>query len=512
MRQYVLAYDLGTTGNKAVLVDEQCHLVASAFYPYTTFFPFDKAVEQDPWDWWISVRQSTHELLEQSGVPVESIAVISFSGQMMACVPLAHDGDPIGRALIWADMRSTAQAQRLNAEVGEHRLYQIVGNRANASYSAAKIMWVKENEPQRFQRTYKFVQPKDFVAMKMTGRFVTDYSDASGTNLFDLSSLQWSSEILAAAGIDGGLMPQAVTATTVVGTLTASAAEELQLVEGIPVVIGGADGACAAAGAGITEPGAIYQYMGSSSWLGSVSRMPILDERARIFNWAHVVPGLYAPTGTMQAAGTSFQWLRTVLERGGDDLSFERMEEMAAQSPPTAKALIFLPYLLGERSPIWDASARAAFVGLQMHHQTGDLIRAVMEGVALNMKGILDAFTEVGSYDMIRLIGGGAKSRLWAQILADVYGVPMAVPKVVDEATAMGAAVTGGVGVGLYPNFEVVADVIGEEQMIYPSVERHGVYSLWQPLYEGAYQALKHTFQRLSECSFDGDRGTRMLD
>jgi xylulokinase len=503
MRQYVLAYDLGTTGNKAVLVDEQCRLVASAFHPYDTFFPFDKAVEQDPWDWWLSVRHSTHELLQRSGVIPKTIAGISFSGQMMACVPLTQGGEPLGRALIWADMRSSAQAQRLITNVGAHRIYELVGNRANASYSAAKMMWVKEHEPERFQRTYKFVQPKDFVAMRMTGRFVTDYSDASGTNLFDLSALQWSPEMLAAAGIDVDLLPEAVPATTVVGGLTSSAADELGLVQGIPVVIGGADGACAAAGAGVSEPGTIYQYMGSSSWLGSVTKMPILDDQARIFNWVHVVPGLYAPTGTMQAAGASFQWLRTVLGISDNDMSFERMEEMARHSPPTAKALIFLPYLMGERSPIWDASARAAFVGLQMHHQTADLIRAVMEGVALNMKGILDAFTEVRSYDAIRLIGGGAKSRLWAQILADVYGVPMAVPNVVGEATAMGAAVTGGVGVGLFSNFNVIAQSIGDERLISPSVERHRRYNQWQPIYESTYQALKNTYRRLAECAVE---------
>ncbi len=498
---YILAYDLGTTGNKAVVVDDECRVVASAFVAYQTYFPFAKAVEQDPWDWWQSVREATRHLLAESNINTHHILGISFSGQMMGCVPVTRDATPIGRALIWADMRGGSQASRLVTHLGADALYRVLGNRVNASYSAAKMMWIHEHEPERFGNTYKFLQPKDFVVAQMTGCFVTDYSDACGTNLFDITNLKWVDSLVTAAGLSSEILPDLAASTDIVGTLSVEAAAELGLIHGIPVVIGGGDGACAAAGAGAVCEGYTYQYLGSSSWIGTASHEPFLDDRARIFNWTHVVPGLYAPTGTMQAAGASVQWLKSVFMNAPSygQTDFDIMDEAASQSPVAAGGLIFLPYLLGERSPIWDANARGAFIGLKMHHSGEDVVRAVLEGVALNMKGILDAFTTRINVEEIALIGGGAKSRLWAQIFSDVYGYSLQIPRVLDEATAIGAAVTGGVGVGLFSDFGVIQNAIEHDFSVTPQRDNHRIYQELQLTYEAAYRALTTTFLELSE-------------
>ncbi|MCY0879980.1 MAG: xylulokinase [Firmicutes bacterium] len=511
-RQYVLAYDLGTTGNKAVLVDDSGNLVASAFSPYQTFYPFENAVEQDPWEWWASVERASRVLLETARISPTAIAAISFSGQMMGCVPVTDAGDPIGRAIIWADMRGSQQADQLNQRVGKDVIYRVVGNRANASYSAAKMMWVRDHEPDRFRRTHKFLQPKDFVVTRMTGEFVTDFSDASGTNLFDIRQLRWSPTMIEASGIPQEKLPDVVSSTTIVGSLRDEVAARLGLRGGIPVVVGGGDGACAAAGAGAVDEGHLYQYLGSSSWFGCATSRPLFDNQARIFNWAHVVPGYYAPTGTMQAAGAAFHWFRSILDIQGNNVqtAYQRMDELAEKVPPGADGLIFLPYLLGERSPIWNDKARGTFVGLKMSHTTGVLIRAVMEGVALNMKKILEAFIPEVPFHHIQLIGGGAKSRLWAQIFSDVYGYPMAVPMVLDEATALGAALTGGVGVGLFDGFHIVHQLIEEAYEVRPDPTSHVRYGLMEKLYVAAYEVLCPVFDTLAETAvLLGDPGEK---
>lgn len=498
--QYVLAYDLGTTGNKAVLVDERCTVAATAFSAYQTVFPFALAVEQDPWDWWNSVVDATKQLLEKSRVSPGQIQGISFSGQMMGCVPVSRNADPIGRAIIWADMRSSVQALRLADRLGSSALYEILGNRVNASYSAAKIMWIGEHEPERFRQTYKFLQPKDFVVARMTGNFVTDFSDACGTNLFDITRLQWSEPVVEAAGLDRHLLPEVYASTEVVGRLSDTVAEALGLTAGTPVVIGGGDGACAAVGAGVIEESDTYQYLGSSSWVGTASHHPLIDPKTRIFNWAHVVPGLYAPTGTMQAGGASFHWLRSVLgiESEHGRSAYKVMDDEADAESPGADGLIFLPYLMGERSPVWNEKARGAFIGLTMQHSRSALVRAVMEGVAMNMKGILDAFTDQVKVDEIRFIGGGAKSRVWAQIFSNIYGHPLRVPTVLDEATALGAAVAGGVGIGLFADFDVVDHAIETDFVVTPDTTTHHSYRQLQTTYEEAYRALIGTFDELS--------------
>ncbi len=506
-KRYIIAYDLGTTGNKSTVFDEDGKLITSAFSGYETYYPDTNWVEQDPEAWWEAVCKATKIMLEESKINPSKIACLTFSGQMMGCVPVDREGNPLGRAIIWADQRGIKQAERLVLALGQDFIYQSVGHRPSASYSAAKIMWIKDNQPDRFKDIYKMLHAKDFIIARMTGNYYTDYSDASGTNLFNLDKLEWADGIIEAAGLSKDILPEAVPSTEIVGKLKKSIADKLGLVEGIPVVIGGGDGSCAAAGAGVINAGLAYNYLGSSSWIGLATERPIIDPDMKTFNWVHVVPGLYSPTGTMQAAGASYQWLRDVLcpleqmiaeEKGVSP--YQVMDEEAETIPPGSENLLYLPYLMGERSPHWNPAARGAFIGLTIKHNRNHMVRAVMEGVGFNLKIILNAFLNQGAnIDEIRLIGGGAKGSVWRRILADIFNRPLIIPDKLDEATSMGAALTGGVGIGLYNDFGFINQMFKVKENITPDQESITIYDDLYPVFKKAYEGLIEVYNNLSK-------------
>jgi len=502
---YVLACDLGTTGNKATLYSSSGVVKAATFAGYDVHYPRRGWSEQDPEAWWQSVCQATRELIAKGGVSPSDIACIVFSGQMMGCVAVDRDARALRPAIIWSDVRAERQAARLADAVGAAKVYQVTGHRCSASYSGAKMMWVMDNEPEVYKKTYKFLQAKDYIVARLTGEFVTDHSDASGTNLFDLKALNWSEELVAGAGLDPDRLPRSVPSTTVVGKVLPDAARETGLAAGTPVVIGGGDGSCAAAGSGTIRPGIAYNYVGSSSWIGLATTEPIYDPKMRTFNWAHVVPGLYSPTGTMQAAGASYQWLRDVICEYEKELAqrqgvsaYKLMDEEAASVPAGSEGLIYLPYLLGERSPRWNPSARGCFCGLTIRHTRAHIVRSVLEGVIMNLAIILDAMREQGvEVSEMRVIGGGAKGAVWRQMMADIYGCEILKPTLVDEATSLGAAVTGGVGVGLFPDFSVTERLVEIEDRCWPNEANRATYARLRDVFEKYYQALEPVFNTL---------------
>ena len=460
-RQFILAHDLGTTGNKASLYDGEGRMLASSFYGYGTELPRVNWVEQSPQDWWQAVCVSTRQLIAAARVQPQDVACVAFSGQMMGCVAVNRQAEALRPAIIWADQRAVAEAQLIVDGVGWERAYRITGHRASASYSGAKILWVRDHQPEIFRETYKFLHAKDYLVARLTGKFVTDLSDASGMSLYDLEAADWSPEILQAIDLDPALLPELHASTDVVGEVTAAAAAETGLAAGTPVVIGGGDGCCAAVGAGVVAEGSAYNYVGSSSWIGIATREPVYDPTMRTFNWAHLVPGMYHPCGTMQAAGGSYQWVRDNLCLAERDAAarlkvspYELMNLQAEGSPPGANGLLFLPYLLGERSPRWNPRARGGYIGLTMKHTHADMVRATLEGITLNLRVILEAFEAQGAcVDAMRVIGGGARGRTWRQIMANIYGKPILRPSLLEEATSLGAALAGGVGVGLFADF-----------------------------------------------------------
>jgi xylulokinase len=411
-----------------------------------------------------------------------------------------RQGVPVRTAIIWADLRATAEAEFLAERCGFEAIYRRTGHRPGASYTAAKLLWLQKHEPDLYARTHWVLQAKDYAAYKLTGFNATDYSDASGTNLFDLERREWAGDLMEAVGLDPDLLPPALPSSTIIGQVTPEAAAETGLRAGTPVVIGGGDGACATVGAGSVRPGDTYNYVGSSSWIAVTAETPLHDPKMRTFTFAHLDPELYFPTGTMQCAGGAYDWLERLLRGGAEAKLYDELEAAASAVAPGAGGLLFLPYLIGERSPHWNPLARGAFVGLTMAHGRPEMARAVLEGVALNLKLILDAFQDQGAgIGAMRLIGGGARSALWRQILADVYGLPILRPHLLAEATSLGAAIAGGVGVGLFPDFRVAYEIVQVEEAEQPSSAAQAHYAELYPLFQETYQALEPIYERLGE-------------
>jgi xylulokinase len=507
MRQFILAHDLGTTGNKASLYDAEGTLLGSSLSEYGTQFEHTGWAEQNSEDWWKAVCTSTKELIKQTKIPKDEIACIVFSGQMMGCVPLDKEAKPLRNALIWADQRATKQEQWLSEHITPEKVYCITGHRLSASYSLCKILWLRDNQPEIYSNTYKFVHAKDAVVARLTGNFVTDPSDASGMNLYDLEKGRWSDEIIEAAQIDKNKLPDIKPSTAVVGEVQRHIADEVGLNAGTPVVIGGGDGCCAATGAGVIQEGRAYNYIGSSSWIALATDKPIYDPTMRTFTWAHLIPNMFSPCGTMQAAGASYAWARNELAplevqlaREKNISSYELMNQLAEASPVGAKGLLYLPYLLGERSPRWNTKARGAFIGLDIRHTRADMLRSVLEGITLNLRVILDAFIAQGaSIAAMRVIGGGAKGKLWNQIMADIYGVPVQRLNVLEEATSLGAAVAGGVGVGVYKDFSMVEHMNPIVSSVEPNPAAKETYNKRLKVFNSAYDALIPVYEQLLE-------------
>ena len=492
----ILAHDLGTTGNKATLFSIDGALIASSTREYPTYYPKSGWVEQDPEDWWQAVILSTRELLEKSGTPPKAVACICFSAQMMGGLIVDEQGFPLHNMLIWADTRSARQEAEIIRRVGMEKAYRITGHRASASYSAAKLMWLRENVPEAYQKAYKLLNAKDFILHRMTGRFVTDYSDASGTNLMDLNRLEWSEEIMDALVIPSALLPELHASTDIAGGLTKEAAAACGLLCGTPVVIGGGDGSCACVGAGVVKEGSAYNVLGSSSWISMASSAPLYDDAMRTFTWVHLNKNLYTPCGTMQAAGYSYRWFRDSLCPG---MQYDAINSLAEASRPGANGTLFLPYLLGERSPRWDHSARGAYVGLGIATSRGDMARAVMEGVALNLKIILDVLSGACPVDQVTIIGGGAKGELWLQILADVWQKPLQCIANPGEATSMGAAVCGGVGIGAFEGFHEVSRFTKPNRIFAPNKNNARLYESLSKAFEKAYHGLREADEALQQ-------------
>ncbi|NLG52080.1 MAG: xylulokinase [Chloroflexi bacterium] len=500
MAELILAHDTGTTGNKASLFDAEGRLLCSAFVGYQTHYPRPGWAEQNPQDWWRALCASTARLLSESGCRAQDIAVVAFSGEMMSCLPVDADGEPLRSAIIWADQRAYVEAEALAERVGREEVYRITGHRAGANYTAPKMLWLREHQPDIYARMRRVLQAKDYMVYRLTGEYATDYSDASGTLLFDLAGRHWPASILEALDIAPDLLPAAHPSAAVVGAVTQQAAQATGLAEGTPVVIGGGDGGCATVGAGVVRPGDAYNYVGSSSWISFVSREPLHDPQQRTFTFAHLDPEYVFPTGTMQCAGGSYDWLERVLRGTAEESLYRALDAAASDVEPGAQGLLFLPYLIGERSPHWNPKARAAFVGLAMTHGRAEMARAVMEGVAFNLRLILDAFRDQGaSVTTLRLIGGGARSRVWRQILADVLNVPILRPRLLVEATSLGAAIAGGVGVGLYPDYTVADRLIAVEKGEEPAPTAVARYEELYALFQASYHALVPVYEGLAK-------------
>lgn len=501
--KYLLAHDLGTSGNKVTLFSVAGELIDSVTVPYNVKWFNDVYAEQDADAWYQAVCDSTKKILKN--IDSNDIAGISFSGQMMGCLCVDEKGTPLKNSIIWADMRATAQEAFIKERVDSSEFYKITGHKPSASYTLAKLLWIKDHERDVYDKTYKVLNAKDHIIQKLTGEFVTDFSDASGTNLLNLKKLEWCKDIAGAVEIDLDKMPDLKKSTDIVGYVTKKAAEETGLKEGTAIICGGGDGSMAAVGSMCTAPGTAYVTIGTSAWNSFSTVEPILDSEQRTFNWAHVVDGLYAPCGTMQTAGASISWmvkqiaqLEVKMAEESDKSVYDYIEEQVKSAPVGSNGVLFLPYLLGERSPRWNANARGCFLGLKMETQRKDILRSVYEGVAMNLAVILEIMSKHQEIKEITLTGGGAKSQMWCQIFADVFNMPVNIPNYIEEATSIGAAVTAGVGLGLYKDFEVMKDFITVEKTIYPIEENVKIYKTLKKIFDESYFELTSIYDQLA--------------
>lgn len=492
----IIAHDLGSSGDKASLHDERGRTLASCTVSYPTDHGHGGRAEQDPEDWWRAVGEASRRLLVQAGVGAGSVTTVGLSGQMMGAVFLDGAQRPVRPAMIWADSRATAQADALVASVGQERAYRLLGHRINATYTLPKIMWVRDEEPEVWARTRSVCVAKDYVTARLTGVLVTDPSDASSTDAYDLRTGTWSTLMLDAADIPVGVLPPVVPSTTVIGGLTADAAAHTGLRAGTEVVVGGGDGPMASVGAGAISPAdGAYVSLGSSAWVAFSAEKPLVDPAMRFFTFEHVVPGRYCPTATMQAAGSCLQWIVDLLEPTGGADRFDRLLAGAARARASEDGLFFLPYLLGERSPLWDPAAAGTFLGLQRHHGREELVRAVLEGVAFNLHSCLTAFAEAGApIDELDVIGGGAGSDVWLQVLADVWAVPVRRRSITEDANSMGAAVTALVGVGL-ADFSLARELSSTTRVFEPDPRRSPVLAAQHRPFTAAYDRLEGWFR-----------------
>ena len=490
--QAILAYDMGTSSVKATLFDLQGRSLASASALYSTLHPRSGWAEQDPESWWQGVIKVTRDLLGHPGAAGAEVAAIGCSGHMTGCLPVDANGDPLHNCLIHSDSRAQAQFERIRREIGADRIYEMSGNILDPRASLCKMLWFAEAEPEIYARTAKFLQSKDFIAARLTGNIdTTDYSDASHGALMDVHARDYDRDLYAQLGLSADKLPKIHRSIDQIGTLTPESAALLGLPAGIPVAAGAGDGICANIGSGISRPGDAYISLGTTAWIARCSAEPFLDEKKRVFNIQSADGDSFGVFGTMQSACGALDWARGIL--GEQDL--ERWNELAAQVAPGSDGLVFLPYLDGERSPVFDPKAKGVFFGMSASHTRAHFMRAVLEGVAYALRSIYDAIAETAPIDEMRIIGGGAKSALWQQIIADVTGCALELPRMQSsDVTSLGAAAIAGSAAGILSGEALKGFGLIDTQRTEPDPSTRAAYDAGYRVYAGLYPSLKQLF------------------
>lgn len=448
MSAYWLGIDIGTGGSRALLVDETGHIVAARTAAHEEM-RMEKPLwaEQRPENWWDACQEAIRGVLADAGVAGDAVRGVSLSGQMHGLVILDANRAVIRPSLIWCDQRSQSQVDAINAKVGKARVLECIANPVLTGFTLPKLLWVRDNEPANHDRVRHLLLPKDYVRLQLTGELASEVSDASGTALFDVVNRRWSYELADALGIDRSILPKVYESEEITGTISASAAAATGLAAGTPVIGGGGDQAASAVGNGIVAPGLVSDTIGTSGVVFAHMDAVAYDPAGRVHTFCHAVRGKWHVMGVTQGAGLSLQWFRNQLASGE---SYDDLTRTAAGCAPGARGLLWLPYLMGERTPHLDSMCRAAWVGLTAAHTRADMARAVLEGVCYSQKDCLDIIRGLGcGVSSVRLSGGGAKSAMWKQLFADVFGTPVAVLES-QEGSAYGAALLAMTGTGAF--------------------------------------------------------------
>ncbi len=496
---YLLGLDIGTSGAKALVCDEQGHVLATSLAEYPLLTPQPLWSEQHPIDWWHAAKVALRNVVTQSGISPGDIAALGLTGQMHGAVFLDSSNAVIRPALLWNDQRTAAECEQISQIVGTTRLIEIAGNPALTGFQAPKIRWLRNHEPEHYARVAQVLLPKDYIRLLLTGVAATDVSDAAGTLLLDLRSRDWSTEILAALEIPRTWLPRVYEGPAITATLLPAIAAEIGLPADIPVAAGGGDNAAAAVGTGVVRAGVVSSSIGTSGVLFAHSDTIALDPHGRLHTFCHTVPGQYHLMAVTLAAGGSFRWFRDVLGQGAASLSYQDLTTLAAATPAGAEGLIFLPYLSGERTPHLDPLARGAFVGLTTRHTLGHMARAVLEGVVYSLRDGLTIMRDLGlPLGQIRATGGGGKSALWCQMQADIYGTEVAT-LVAEDGPAYGAALLGGVAAGVFSSVQAAADqCVSIATITHPNTAEQTQYERVYAIYHDAYATMRGTLHALA--------------
>jgi xylulokinase len=497
----VFGIDVGTGGTRAVLIDREGRVISSATAEHAPMSsPRIGWAEQSPEDWWRAACQATKECLAKSPAQAREIAAIGLTGQMHGLVLLDAEDRVVRPAIIWCDQRTEEECREITKKVGAQRLIELTANPALTGFTLPKIWWVQRHEPELWSRVRSLMLPKDYIRFRLTGERAIDVADASGTLMFDVAHRVWSPPILEVSRIDEAFLPRVFESPAVSGHVNEEGARLSGLRSGIPVVAGAGDQAAGAVGMGIVKAGAVSSTIGTSGVVFAATSKPVLEPEGRIHTFCHAIPDRWHVMGVTQGAGLSLRWFRDQFGRGNDDGRdpYDRMGEEAAKTPPGADGLLWAPYLMGERTPHLDPNARGALVGITAQHTRAHVIRAILEGVAFSLRDSLTLFREIGvPIESIRLSGGGARSAVWQQIQADVYGMPVELIEA-DEGAAYGAALLAAVGIGNWRSVEAaceaavrVAKRVEPDPKTVMRMDRQ--YAEYRKLYP-ALKAIKHNF------------------
>jgi xylulokinase len=490
---YLLGIDVGTGGTRALILDESGRVISSATEEHQAFVSAQIGwAEQDPGDWWRACGVAVRQALAQAHLRGDQISCVGLSGQMHGAVLLDQQERIVRPALIWCDVRTEKQCRAITAQVGADHLIQLTCNPALTNFTLTKCLWIRENEPENWRRVRSLMLPKDYVRLQLTGEHATDVADASGTLLLDVAHRRWSKEMLDFVQMDESLLPDLYESQDICGRIVDAGAAATGLEKGTPVVAGAGDQAAGAIGMGVVSPGTVSATIGTSGVVLAATDRPALDSRGRVHTFCHAVPGRWIAMGVTQAAGLSLRWFRQQFASGERAQSYESLIAEAAGAPPGCDGLLWAPYLMGERTPYLDPAARGMLVGLTASHTRGHVIRAILEGVAFSLRDTFTIFREMEvPATTIRLGGGGARSALWRQIQADIYGQPVETVEA-EEGAAYGAAILAGVGVKTWSSVdEACQSVVRVAENLAPNAEDSLLLNTAYPVYRRIYPAMK---------------------
>lgn len=497
MGQLLLGIDIGTSACKIAVFEKNGTVIAAGTGDYPVYYPQPGWAEQNPDEWWTAVCETIKTLLEKNHIDAQEIAGVGIDGQSWSAIPIDKEGNVLANTPIWMDTRAQDICDRINREIGEKNIFALTGNSLQPSYTTAKILWYKENLPQMYEKIDKILQSNAFIAYRLTDALSHDMSQGYGVHCFDMKNGCWNDEMCEKMGIPRSFLPELVPSHQVVGTVTPKAAEKTGLAVGTPVVAGGLDAACGTLGAGVIHVGETQEQGGQAGGMSICIEEYAADPR--LIMGAHVVPGQWLLQGGTVGGGGVMRWFekefagyeREIADRVGKS-SLDQLNEIAQETPPGSDGVVFLPYMAGERSPIWDPNAKGVYYGLDFNKTKGHMVRAAMEGVAFSLKHNLDIAEDTGAkVEELRAMGGSANSLLWTQIKSDITGKPIVVPSS-DTATTLGAVILAGVGVGVYKDFEeAVHMTVKLTRRHEPDMEKHRLYQKNYETYLELYKSLK---------------------